>query len=167
MARGRGRSFARGPSRKTDWIGWANTPMTAITGNTKTLFAELEFTQPETIVRTRGQLIIGLQTGAADIEVNGAVGMAIVSEAAAATGAGAIPGPWTDNDWDGWFVLQPFSLIFDVTTDIGRQTIQTVIEVDSKAMRKTLDGDTLVVMIETQAAACDFNDMTRHLVKLP
>ena len=153
--------------RKTDWVGWPDAAQSAITGNTNTLFSSAVFAAPTTIVRTRGIITVGVQSTAADLEITGAFGCAIVSEEAAAAGAASIPGPWTQNDWDGWFVLQPFSLILEITTDIGVQQIMSEYVIDSKGMRKAEDGDRLVCMVESSSgSAYTFSDMTRHLAML-
>jgi len=66
----------------------------------------------------------------------------------------------------GWFVWQPFFLAFEFTTGVGFDIIQSNYEIDSKAMRKAADNDTMVGMIETSAAACQANAAVRILVKV-
>ena len=167
MAHRRPRSFQRGPRRKTDWIGWPDAQFTAIAGNTNVLLSSVTFTQPETIVRTRGLISITGQAGSADLNIVGALGCTIVSDQAFAAGAASIPGPWTDSDYDGWFVLQPFVLKLDVTTDIGRLIFDKDYMIDSKAQRKVTDGETVVTMVESQGAAFSIADPFRYLTMLP
>ncbi len=119
------------------------------------------------MVRSRGSFNIGVQGTTGDVDIIGALGICIVSDLAFAAGAASIPGPWTNNDWDGWFLLQPFNLHFQFTTDVGWNVIQSEYMVDSKGMRKAVDGDTLVVMIETQSGACRCSDKIRSLFMLP
>ena len=160
-------SRGRSPRRKTDWIGWPDAGMTAITGNTKTIMGSFGFIEPTTIVRFRGIITVGVQNTADDKAILGAYGVAIVTDLALAAGAASIPGPWTDNDWDGWFVLQPFNLALEFTTDVGWDKIQSEYVIDSKAMRKAVDGDSLVTIVETQSGACTFNESVRFLSMLP
>ena len=65
-------------------------------------------------------------------------------------------------------MLQPFHLTFEFTTDVGWRIIQERYTIDSKAMRKVNDGETVVSMVEGQSgAAFDFSAPVRTLVKLP
>ena len=162
----RGR-VSRGSQRKTEWIGFADQGMLAVTGNTNQIVGNLPFTDPATFVRARGLFSVGVQATSADKTILGAFGAAIVTDQAFAAGAASIPGPWTENDWGGWFVHQVFSLQFEFTTDIGWNIIQSTYVIDSKAMRKIGDGETLVLMVETSAADCQVNPAVRFLVKLP
>ena len=57
-----------------------------------------------TVVRNRGMVSI-IPTVNTDVEIVGAFGLGIVSDQAFGTGAGAIPGPLTDGDWDGCSLL--------------------------------------------------------------
>jgi len=54
-----------------------------------------------------------------------------------------------------------------VTTDIGRLMAQVNYPFDSKAMRKVDDGDTIVVMVESQVGAFSVAATFRMLFKLP
>ena len=103
---------------------------------------------------------------AADAEIVGAFGIAIVSDQAAAAGAASIPGPWSNADWDGWFVWEGFamSLQFSDATGVFLDSVQSVI--DSKAMRRVGDNDTIVAMCESQAVAFEIACPLRQLFKL-
>ena len=61
-------------------------------------------TNGQTLIRTRGELLISLLTanviGAGYKQVS--CGICVVSTDAAGVGATAIPGPRSDSDWGGW-----------------------------------------------------------------
>ena len=107
------------------------------------------------------------QTFAVDLNIQGAFGLGIVSDQAFAAGAASVPGPWTDQDWDGWYVWQAFALSLEVTTDIGR-LIPSNKEyvIDSKAMRKVGANETVVLVIESQSGSLNSFFGFRTLVKL-
>ena len=108
--------------------------------------------------------IIGL---AADIEIVGALGMMVVSDDALGAGIGALPSPLIEQNSNEWFVWQPFHLYVEFGTAVGIDMLQVDTIVDSKAQRK-FDGPNraIVVMVETQAAACRLAFSFRMLVKL-
>ena len=96
----------------------------------------------------------------------GAFGMAIVTDAASAIGATAIPGPWTDSSWDGWFVWEPFGFRFESVTQVGVFMASREIVIDSKAMRKLNDEETIVMMVESEAEDFRLGIGLRMLFKL-
>ena len=134
-----------------------------------------------TLVRTRGELLMYLSaaTPAGASGFHGAFGLCVVTDQAFGIGTTAIPGPATDKEWDGWFYHRFFNLfsggVIDGTaaTDDNQSNSAIAalrIEVDSKAMRKTKEGMTIVGIIEvtelgTAAMKVFFN--SRLLFKLP
>ncbi len=165
------RPIARGKARKTTWIGTADQGYVAIGANANVIHQSLildtsAIVPSSTLVRSRGVISIQPNVYSADLDVVGAVGMRFVSDSAFAVGATAIPGPISANFDDAWFVFEPFAFRYDVTTDVGRLLASVQIMYDSKAMRKTADGETLVVMVESQAAAFDIAINGRFLFKL-
>ncbi len=96
----------RSHRRATDWF---SGPRGVLTFNSATLKAfatgVTNFQDGQTIVRTRGDLIIGLSAtgGALEGFTRVAVGMCIVTTKASDIGPTAIPGPLTEVAWDGWF----------------------------------------------------------------
>ncbi len=72
-----------------------------------------------TIVWTRGQVSIAPDVFSADVDIVGAFGIGIVSDQAFAAGAGSIPRPFTQSDWDGWFVWRSFSMRFEFADATG------------------------------------------------
>ena len=97
----------------------------------------------------------------------GAVGIANFSENAVGVGITALETPIGDADWDGWIWHQ----FFDVggLVNEGSGVYESVI--DSKAMRKVHEGDSLVaiIQIETESGATVLQTSinTRVLDKLP
>ena len=160
----------RAPVRQTLWVGPADAPSVAIPSNTSVLLASFDasgagFDKP-TIVRTRG--VFGHRPGAftADLSYQGAFGIGIVSGDAFAIGTTAIPGPFTDSDWGGWFVWRSFSYFLEFASGVGIMRGMEQLEIDSKAMRKIGPNEVMVVMCESQAGAFQVWDGTRHLLKL-
>jgi len=95
-------------------------------------------------------LVISDQASVAE-QQNGAFGMVVVTDLAAAAGAASIPGPVTDANDDGWFVWVPTLQITGGT--IGGAPSVGVPQwphlFDSKAMRRVEEGFVIAVMFET------------------
>ncbi len=164
------RPVVRGPRRQTTWVGPADQGLVAVADNAKAIISSFDaaasgLAKP-TVVRSRGLFAVSAQTAAADLDIIGAFGIAIVSDRAFAAGAASIPGPFTDAGWDGWFVWQAVAYRLDVSTDVGRLLEMVQYDVDSKGMRKITDDETMVVMYESQGGAARVFDGTRHLFKL-
>ena len=108
---------------------------------------------PSTIVRTRGLLSIESDQRAASESQIGAFGIGFVNVVAGALGITALPGPASECSWGGWFLHQFFSYRVSVTTDIGVEpNFAHPIELDSKAMRKFTEDESLLLMIENFGA---------------
>ncbi len=152
MARSRfvQRSF-RAPRRGTIWgRSPADTTITGLAAGTAVLDStSVPVAEGETIVRTRGQIIVGTDQGGAGEDWVGAVGFAIASNQAVAVGVGSLPTPYTDQDSDLWFVHQFFggNFAFGDATGFSPQGL-SVFPFDSKAMRKFASGETLIVVVE-------------------
>ena len=130
-----------------------------------------------TLVRTRGSLL--LQLGTADAQGSGyagAFGIGVATTPAFVAGAGAVPGPITEQDWDGWLYWAPVQLTAAgvitavANTAMDAQTGVQRIDFDSKAMRKLTEDDTIYGALEVTEVAtatlrwrCD----SRMLFKLP
>ncbi len=151
--RTRGR-FIRPAPRTKIWIG-AGVGATAVPGSTKVLVSVLSagalLLRPFTILRTRMVIIWASDQISATEAPVGDFGKIVVTDTAAGIGVTAVPNPSSiDGDPDAdWFVHQPVQDDFRFTTGVGYFTAagrQYVI--DSKAMRKFEDGQSLVMMIE-------------------
>ena len=164
------RRAAVAQKRVTQWIGSADQGYVTIAAGASVLHQNGPTFGNTTIVRTRGNFSIIPSTFGADLSIIGAFGIGIVSDQAFAAGAASIPGPWTDPDWGGWFVWQPFAYRYEFTTDVDRLVLGVqgagAGEIDSKAMRKVAPNETLVVMVESEAVAFSASINFRILVKL-
>jgi len=104
--------------------------------------------RPFTVVRTRGVWNVQSDQEAANEFWTGSLGMAVVSEQAAAIGVTAVPTPETDRQSDLWFVYETGmgQFLFDDAT--GSQEFSLAKDYDSKAMRKVEDGQDIVIVVE-------------------
>ena len=173
MARGFHRGSAvrtRGPQRQTTWVGPADQNFVSVASGAKVIIGSFDAAAnglpSPTVIRSRGEVAYKVNAVMADVNLAGAYGVAIVSDRAFTAGAASIPGPFTDAGWDGWFVWRSFSTAFEFADATGRMIVSERQEVDSKAMRKITDDETLVLMCESQAGAVDISMQLRFLFKL-
>ncbi len=148
-------SVRRAPRRKTFWIGSADSTAgqtlaaaTAVLDQSTTWSDDLG---PATVVRTRGELYVRSDVSTTE-DAFGAMGMAVVKTTAAAIGITAIPTPITDEGDEGFFVWVPWTSSQIVGTTQG-PVRANIFKFDSKAQRKIVGGDTLVVTLENASAA--------------
>ena len=159
------------PARRStkQWVGTADQGSQAVASGAKALIQTLIPGDPLTVLRNRGLFVVNPQAGSADVTIDGAIGIAIVSDVAAALGVTAILGPFTESGWGGWLFHSFFQYKLDVTTDVGRiggTGFTTQIEIDSKAMRKMGENDRMVEMVESRSGACTVLMHVRTLVLL-
>ena len=168
MAQPRSRSrFQSGaPKRQVEWSGVVDQGFVSVGAGSSTIIESLTFTEKSTIIRNRGILSVKSNQESADANVIGAMGVGIVSAEALAAGAGSIPGPFSQAEWDGWMVWMPFAFAFEFLDGTGVliNTVQMVI--DSKAMRKVGANEAAVTMVESQAAGLEVAVVLRTLIKL-
>ena len=134
-----------GHRRSTNWISLFDDPDNALSVAdngaalllTRTIVSSV--VAPSTIVRIRGQ--VGL-SGTLPVNSLLGIGIAVVSDQAAALGITAVSHPITDSEWDGW--------LWTDSRYIGSGNFNTLNEwpIDSKAMRKWDDDQSLVVVAE-------------------
>jgi len=178
LARRRG-NFAtvrQGQRRSTVWLQSAvATAPTALAASTIALDSSftaaqfLTFGVPGTVVRTRGELWVRSDQDAANEIPFGAIGFHVANENARAAGAGSLLRPVTDGSDDLWFVHQYFlGGSFGASTGALFANQWHRYQFDSKAMRKIVDGDAVVVMIQNSSAAnaMDYVVQFRMLYKL-
>jgi len=122
-----------------------------------------------TILRTRGLVHVSSDSSlGTPVGVDMAIGMGLVTTEAAA--AGAVPLPFENPDWDGWFVYQVFPLIGRPPSTSSLFLDGSTV-IDSKAMRKVPAGQ--VLFIATQmfsyvgigGGAVSFSIQARALLK--
>ena len=149
--------LSRTAARSTKvWIGPAEQGYVTVADNTKVLLASTAgfgLGSAGTIVRTRGLLGVHLVTSGATLAWDGAFGIAVVSATALTTGITAIPGPFTDADWSGWFVHQFIAGRFDFDDSTGARRLDWSWEIDSKAMRKVKGDEAIVLVGESRSGA--------------
>ncbi len=175
MARGGVISRARtAPKRLTEWQGIVGGPtaVTSLAAATSTLVfvntaGELA-KRPYTIVRTRGRLWVRSDQSTGTEAPFGALGMAVINDQAITIGITAIPKPVSDAEFDQWFVWEPWAASVRFGSSVGFSEEFLSYEIDSKAMRKVEEGESLVVVMENQAAShgAQFILQFRQLVKL-
>ena len=157
---GRSRSFVRGARaishvRQTEWGGSADiSAFTTLAAGAAVLDQSLTTDDPETIVRTRGVIWVKSDQESAEENPFGAMGIAIVSDQAAAAGVASVPTPITEIDSDLWMVYVPWATS---VWDTGGAALTAVngfaYEFDSKAMRKISADETVVVVVENASSA--------------
>ena len=145
------RTFVRGGSwRATVWIAsTVETALTTLAATASVLDQTFTFAEDATIIRTRGSLFVRSDQISATEAVAGALGMAVVTEQAAAIGVTAVPTPITDQESENWFLWQPWAYSFVVTTAVGTLGSSFAqFDFDSKAMRKVNKDDSVAVVLE-------------------
>jgi len=170
MARRFPRSVVTRQRRATQWLQSAiDTGSTSLAAGAAVLDQSFAFGEKATIVRTRGRLWVKSDQIASTEEPFGAIGLAVVTDQAFAIGVTAVPTPITDASSDNWFLWEPWQASMVAATQVGFSGDSwTGYELDSKAMRKVDDGDTVVVVLENTSGAhgCEFIVTFRMLVKL-
>ena len=161
--------------RQTGWEEGVGelTSLQAVTASTSLIIGSVGFqlaVDGVTLIRTRGIIQVILTAAGAAEGFNGAFGICVVSNDAFAVGITAIPNPVDDMDWDGWLYHQFWSLMapaaFQAT---GTGPFVKDLVIDSKAMRKVGQNDTIVLVgqfLEIGTAALSVTAGSRFLFKL-
>ena len=178
----RSRLPMRGPRRLTSWdVGPGNTTVVPLTASGKTLFAGVSPVRDGlTLIRLRGQLSAALTSSSiTQGGYNCALGVGIVTVNAFNVGTTAVPGPLTDEAWDGWLWHQYFRLTSSGTIAGGASTDEDLAgvlttsfrtEVDSKAMRKVNNEEIIIAVlevVEVGVATAFVQFISCTLLKLP
>jgi len=145
-SRSRGRL---GSPRETLWVrvDAVDATFTAVGGTILTASnAAFLALRPFTIIRQYYEIQIRSDQAAAIEQQNFAYGVAVVSDQAAAIGVTAVPTPNTDSGSDLWMLHQ---FIFGQESNLtDRSQPARQMEVESKAMRKVEDGQTILTIGE-------------------
>ena len=149
FTRSRGRL---GSKRATSWFDLpaTSTLFTAAGGTILLVLSTAEKAKrPFTIIRTHLHYSFSSDQIAASEFYGGAVGMAIVSDQAAAIGVSAVPTPAADAASDLWFMHEWFSnqVLFGDGTGF-QDAVSTQGRIDSKAMRKVDDSQDAILVAE-------------------
>ncbi len=105
MARRVHRQRFPGPRRQTTWVAPADQSFVAVSTGATVIVASFDAQAngmlAPTVIRNRGVLGIKLSSYGADLDVTGAYGIGVVSDAAFTAGVASVQGPWTDANWGG------------------------------------------------------------------
>ena len=157
----------RGPKRLNAWVGPPEQGYVAVASTGSTLIGSLSVEEAITLVRTRGMFSVKPNSVAADVDIVGAIGAGVVSAEAFAIGITALPTPFSDADWPGWFVWESFAFHVENVSAAGFDPLASLqIPVDSKGMRKIGASEVVVFVAESQIGTFDVVDATRGLFKL-
>ena len=154
MAARQQRTFQRREPGRTNWARIVVAPV-AVPAVSKVLLVTFALDNPgisETVRRTRGRFLAASGQSSNMDEVIGAWGAVVVTDAAAAIGITAIPGPITDASDDNWFIWESFlSMRADAPgASVSASTMANAGEMyDSKAMRKVATGFQLAFVVES------------------
>jgi len=167
----RSRGFQRTGARRRS--GWENGPVIdlQVTSSGQVISTGIvALSDGITLVRSRGLITLQLLVAtAAAAGFSGAFGLAIVTTDA--FDASAVPDPVTEAGWDGWVWHSYFHLkapLAGVVNNAG--LLEREIVIDSKAMRKWRENETLFLASEhtiTGTATMSVEADIRFLAKLP
>jgi len=156
-----------GHRRLNEWVGPPEQGFISVATGGSTIISTLNIEEAVTIVRTRGMVSVFPAVFSADLNVVGAFGCGIVSAEALAIGITAVPTPYSDADWPGWFVWESFAFRFEFGSGAeGFMPASLQIPIDSKGMRKIGSNEAFVCVAESQEGAFSIADTTRQLIKL-
>ena len=163
-----------GTRRKTGWsVGPSGLQQRTSSGSGLFTTGAQVLLQGTTIVRIRGIFQVFLNSVAAALDgYTGAVGITEVSLEAFNAGIGSIPTPVTDMDRNIWLWHQFFSIktVGAAIGDGASNTSSMLVQIDSKAMRKSsLDSVMVAVLEQTEVGTATMQARidTRMLSKLP
>ena len=151
--------------RRTHWTGSTGAATVTATGS-NILASRAGPHDGSTIVRVRGFANAVLESASAiNNGYSGAFGIGIVSTAAATAGVASIPTPFTEIGWEGWLWHSFFSVFRMIDPGANGNAYQRL-EIDSKAMRKWNEDETLVFVsevVETGTSSIDVGIFARVL----
>ena len=178
MARSRGFSQAR-PRRTRRRTSWEEGPggtgiQTQSASGTIIIGSGAQVTTDGlTLARLRGRLRMYLKsvTSIGDGMI-GAFGIGVVEGQAFAVGVSATPTPVAEQEWDGWIYWTPIQVLAPTATEeFGNAGMSMVdFDVDTKAMRKLQEADTIYAVaefVEVGAVSMDMVFDSRVLLFLP
>ena len=154
LRRSRFQRTGGGSRRRTSWFGGPRGG-TGVLSSSGSLLIATGFqivADGITLVRTRGELLVQLETvGAAGDGWRVAAGLCIVSENAFGVGITAVPTPIADDSWDGWlwYWTGTLSAVSANESEVSSSlAAQARIVIDSKAMRKVKASDVIIAVVE-------------------
>jgi len=152
---------------------WSSTNAPAALGNLAAATSVIDSTfvtssaTPETILRIRGLFTVQSDQAAASETPLGAIGICVVSDQAVAAGVASVPTPATEGASDLWLMHQYFHAPMVFVSGVGVHNLAFQYQIDSKAMRKVSEDETMIVVVEnsSSAHAMDFAIDIRVLAK--
>ena len=106
----------------------------------------------QTILRIRGGIfVVSDQITGREFQL-GALGVGVVTEAAATVGVTAVPDPLADSGDELWMLWQAFGAGYEVQTGVGFGRVGNWYPFDTKAMRKVSNSDRLVFVLSNASA---------------
>ena len=157
--RGRPRSFQNRSRPNRSWAGVSSTAFTTVAANSAVLVGSFVLNNTgidETILRTVGTLAIRSDQLSATENQIGAMGIALVTDAAHAAGVASLPDPITEIADDGWLLYVPFVNNFTFITAAGFDNNIMRLDFDSKAKRVVSEGQRAAIVIANGDAANGF-----------
>ena len=158
--------------RKSFWFAGTFAEFTTASANSSNLALQLNAAalalRPFTIIRTRGIWSIRGDQETVDELQETALGCILVSDQAAAVGISAVPTPVAESG-SSWHVFETMVSHFRVVTATGAQEAQNrLLTIDSKAMRKVEEGQTVITVVQNgpNSNGVTNNVFLRTLIKL-
>ena len=147
-----GRRSGRGPDY--DWFG--QTVSAALASGGVAIGACIAFTTQNTIMRVRGNYLVSMDGPVDNDRAIVGLGLIIVSDEALAAGVASVPTPGTDADAP-WLWHQFVPLQAQAGTSVGASlNAMSVVargEIDSRAMRRVKQNESIVMSMETTSLA--------------
>ena len=139
---------ARGPRRRTHWARFSGAATVFSSSSSVIMASSATGHEGETLVRVRGALDASLSgVTAANDGFQCALGIGLVTTAAFNAGVASVPVPISDAGWDGWLLHRFFDLRGGIVGD-GSVASAIHLELDSKAMRKANEDETLIAVLQ-------------------
>ena len=148
MARGRSQRMAMA------WQGAFNTAGISLSTTQSSMLQTSESTLKQTLLRTRGNILVQATPNASTDLAVAAFGLIVVNESAATVGGASLPGPINDVDADWlWHQFVPLDAITLTAADPNARSVVHRLEIDAKAMRKVGPDKVVVLMAELGGSA--------------
>ncbi len=147
----------RRPGKKIDFKAWTGIPGIALGTAAAGTFqgASVAFGASATILRIRGSCLCQFDGVADNAQQFITFGLGIISSDAFAAGAGSVPDPAgePEYDWMYWRTVELLRTFVDAAgAEISMVGCQFRFDIDSKAMRKVKPGQSLAWQFETTSA---------------
>ena len=146
--------MARGSGRRTDYVWNGVQNSLTVTSGSLNAITVITVTQPGIIMRLRGSIVASLDSPTENEKTAVAMGIIRTTEEQIAVGVTAIPNPGLDLDADWiWHSFLPLQAVLDVTTGVGSTEQSGRLIVDSKAMRKMRQSESLTYVVDNAAVS--------------